>query len=86
MGFMKTELCLSVLETWDGVRMWLMLERRRVEFWVWVDKDCYKLEVSFEDILNIIGCCFGGDTVNAILLKVWLFMDFFSFSCLYVFF
>ena len=38
-GFMYSQVCFSVLETWDGTRMWLMPEKMRVKFWVWVDKD-----------------------------------------------
>ncbi|KAJ9140349.1 hypothetical protein P3X46_031008 [Hevea brasiliensis] len=69
-GFMKEERCLCVLESWDGVRGWLMPERRRVEFWVWVNNDCYKMDVRFEDILDAVGCCLGGGKVNALLLKL----------------
>lgn len=71
-GFMKEERCLCVLESWDGVRGWLMPERRRVEFWVWVNDECYKLDVRFDDVLEAVGCCLGGEKVDAILLKVWL--------------
>lgn len=38
-----------------------MPERRRVEFWVWVEGECYKLEVGFDDVVESVGCCLGGD-------------------------
>ncbi|KDP31126.1 hypothetical protein JCGZ_11502 [Jatropha curcas] len=69
-GFMKQERCLCVLESWEDVRGWLMPERRRVEFWLWVDKDCYKVEIRFEDVKDAVGFCLGGDKVNAVLLKL----------------
>lgn len=66
------------LEAWNRVRTWVMPERRRVEFWVWPGKDsedpekcleCYKLEIAFEDVLEAVGCCLGGQKLNALLLK-----------------
>ncbi|XP_050223876.1 RNA-dependent RNA polymerase 2 [Mercurialis annua] len=70
-GFLKEELCLTVLESWDGVRMWVMPERRRVEFWIWVDQDCFKVDISFDNILETVRCCLEGDTtVNATLFKL----------------
>lgn len=68
---------MSVLESWVGVRAWVMPERKRVEFWVWRGGDCYKMEIAFENIVESVGCCVGGDKVNALRLKVKFF--FFSF-------
>lgn len=61
---------MSVLESWDGVKAWVMPERRRVEFWVWHENQCYKLEVMFEEILETTGYALGGEKLNALLLKV----------------
>lgn len=47
-----------------------MPERSRVEFWVWRAGDCYKMEIAFENIVESVGCCLGGDKVNALILKV----------------
>ena len=69
-GFAVNEETMSVLELWEGVRAWVMPERKRVEFWVWKGGDCYKMEIAFENIVESVGCSLGGDKVNAILLKV----------------
>ncbi|XP_022738324.1 RNA-dependent RNA polymerase 2 [Durio zibethinus] len=69
-GFMVQDDCLRVLERWEGVRGWMMPERRRLEFWVWSNGECYKLEVLFDDILETVGCCFNGSACNALLLRV----------------
>ncbi|KAJ0048622.1 hypothetical protein Pint_15407 [Pistacia integerrima] len=74
-GFMRKEERLCVLESWEGVRGWLMPERRKLEFWVWqrdkqeCEECCYKLEISFEDILETVGCFLDGE-VNGILLQL----------------
>ncbi|KAK1565007.1 hypothetical protein Q3G72_016739 [Acer saccharum] len=75
-GFMRKEDRLCVLESLKGVRGWLMLDRNRVEFWVWQSEEkkedmcCYKVEVLFEDVLEAVGCCDGGGKVNGVLLKL----------------
>lgn len=76
-GFAVERDYLCELERWRRVRVWLMPERRRVEFWVWVEEECYKLEVGFDDVVESVGCCLGGDgggaggtRVNALLLTV----------------
>lgn len=61
------------LESWKDVRTWVMPERRRVEFWVRKEADGvwkYKVEIMFEDILESIAYCLGGEKLNALLLKV----------------
>jgi RNA-dependent RNA polymerase len=78
-GFMAREGCMSVLESWEGVRVWVMPERGRVEFWVWQSGECYKVEVLFQDVLEADRCCLGGTDVNALLLKVWDFLFYFFF-------
>ncbi|GAV63008.1 RdRP domain-containing protein [Cephalotus follicularis] len=69
-GFLAKDNFLYVLESWEGVRAWVMPERRKVEFWVWQNEECYKVEVMFEDVLEAVGCCLAGDTLNALLLKL----------------
>lgn len=59
-----------MLESWEAVRAWVMPERSRVEFWVWRGSDCYKMEIAFDNIVESVGCCLGGDKVNALILKV----------------
>ncbi|CAL9232409.1 unnamed protein product [Arabidopsis halleri] len=60
------------LEKWDGVRCWILEEKRRLEFWVWDNGECYKIEVRFEDIVETLCCCVNGDAseINAFLLKL----------------
>lgn len=65
---------MSVLESWEGVRVWVMPERRKIEFWVLQSEECYKLDVAFEDVLETVGCCLDGKKVNAVLLKVCCFL------------
>ncbi|KAF8005973.1 hypothetical protein BT93_K0299 [Corymbia citriodora subsp. variegata] len=72
-GFLVERDYLCVLECWSRVRVWLMPERRRVEFWVWVggEEECYKLEVGFDDVVESVGCRLsGGERLNALLLTV----------------
>ncbi|WCJ36047.1 RNA-dependent RNA polymerase 2 [Euphorbia peplus] len=70
-GFLKEERLLSVLESWEGVRGWVMPERRMVEFWFSVHKEDYKLQIRFEDVLESVRCCFeGDDQLKALLLKL----------------
>lgn len=59
-----------MLESWEAVRAWVMPERSRVEFWVWQGSDCYKMEIAFDNIVESVGCCLGGDKVNALILKL----------------
>ncbi|KAK9278022.1 hypothetical protein L1049_027579 [Liquidambar formosana] len=70
-GFMAKDDCMSVLESWEGVKVYIMPERKRVEFWVSLGKECYKLDIQFEDVWEAFGCCLGGEKQpNALLLKV----------------
>lgn len=63
---------MSVLETWQGVRGWVMPEKSRVEFMISSSGCCcYKLELKFEDILEVVGCCLGGASqINALLFRL----------------
>ncbi|KAK7330462.1 hypothetical protein VNO77_24656 [Canavalia gladiata] len=70
-GFMASDDRMSVLESWEGVRGWVMPQRRKLDFWVWHNGECYKLEILFEDILESHGYCLGEDAkLNALLLKL----------------
>lgn len=69
-----------MIQSWDVARVWVMPERNRVEFWVWVDgegeeEEWYKIEVSFDDVMESIGFCLGGK-MYALLLKVRKFTTF----------
>lgn len=70
MGFLETEECMCVLEKWEGVKMRLMPERKRIEFWVKFGGECYKLEVGFDDVFEANGCCLEDKKLNAVLLKL----------------
>ncbi|KAF5734182.1 RNA-dependent RNA polymerase 2 isoform X1 [Tripterygium wilfordii] len=69
-GFMTDKNSLCVVETFKRVRVWVMPERRRVEFWVWQGDECYKLDIMFEDILEADGCCLENAQLDALLLKL----------------
>ncbi|KAI3454526.1 hypothetical protein Pfo_011189 [Paulownia fortunei] len=64
--------CMGILESWDGVKLWVMPERKKLEFFVNHEGECYKLEVQFGDVLETRGCCLDGDDkkVDAILLTL----------------
>ncbi|XP_020226684.1 RNA-dependent RNA polymerase 2 [Cajanus cajan] len=70
-GFMLHDHRMSVLDSWEGVTGCVMPQRRKLEFWVFHNADCYRLEIFFEDILESHGYCLGEDAkLNAILLKL----------------
>ncbi|KAL3835176.1 hypothetical protein ACJIZ3_009912 [Penstemon smallii] len=72
-GVMVKSNCMGIVESWDGVKLWVMPERKKLELFVNVAKECYKLEVGFGDLLESRGCCLDGDgnnKVDAILLKL----------------
>ncbi|KAG8378944.1 hypothetical protein BUALT_Bualt07G0037200 [Buddleja alternifolia] len=70
-GVMVRSDCMGILESWDGVKMWIMPERKKVEMFVNHEGECYKLEVNFGDVWETNGCSLdGGDgNVDAILMK-----------------
>ncbi|XP_061338622.1 RNA-dependent RNA polymerase 2 [Gastrolobium bilobum] len=69
-GFMVGDDRMSVLESWEGVRGWVMPQRRKLEFWVSHDSHSYKLEIMFEDILEANGYCSGDSKLNTLILKL----------------
>ncbi|XP_073142058.1 RNA-dependent RNA polymerase 2 [Henckelia pumila] len=71
-GIMSRRDCMGILESWDEVKLWVSPEKRRLEFFLKQNGECYKLEVGFGDVLETQGCCFGGNEQNAdaILLKL----------------
>lgn len=86
-GIMLKADCMGILESWDGVKLWVMPERKKIHFFVNREGESYKLEVQFGDVLESRGCFLGGDNekVDAILLKVWLlYFEWFEF-CFYGF-
>ncbi|XP_052182368.1 RNA-dependent RNA polymerase 2 [Diospyros lotus] len=69
-GFLVEEDCLCVLESWEGVKGWVMPERKSLEFWVAHGGECYRLEVLYDYVLEATGCRLDGDKPNAVLLKL----------------
>ncbi|KAK4568483.1 hypothetical protein RGQ29_004046 [Quercus rubra] len=69
-GFIAREGCMSVLDSWEGVRVWVMPERERVEFWVWQGGECYKLEIMFHDILETFRSHFADGDGDALVFKL----------------
>lgn len=69
-GILVRNDCMSVLERWDGVKAWIMPERKSLEFWLSHGGECYKLEVQFGDVLESCGCCLDDQNPNAVLLKL----------------
>ncbi|CAJ1943907.1 unnamed protein product [Sphenostylis stenocarpa] len=70
-GFMLSDHRMSVLESWEGVAGWVVPQSRNLDFLVWHNDDCYRLEIFFEDILESHGYCLGqAAKLNALLLKL----------------
>ncbi|XAR50155.1 RNA-directed RNA polymerase [Bertholletia excelsa] len=70
LGLLVKEDCMCVMESWDGVRGWVMPERRSIEFWVNHGGQCYRLEMQFDYILEVRACRLNGGKPNAVLLKI----------------
>ncbi|KAK2970903.1 hypothetical protein RJ640_005260 [Escallonia rubra] len=68
-GFLVKGDSMCVVESWEGVKGWVMPERKSVEFLVGFNGGCYKLEVQFGDVLETVGCCLDGEKPNAVLFK-----------------
>ncbi|KVI06345.1 Nucleotide-binding, alpha-beta plait [Cynara cardunculus var. scolymus] len=74
-GFLRTGLllkrdCMSVLESWEDVKAWVLPERKSLEFWVKHFGDCYRLELQFSDVLEAFPCSLHSQETNAVLLKL----------------
>ncbi|KAF5758560.1 putative RNA-directed RNA polymerase [Helianthus annuus] len=74
-GFLRSGLlvdrdCMSVLESWSGVKSWVLPERKSVEFWVSCCGEVYRLELQFSDVLEAFSCCVEAQEPNAVLLKL----------------
>lgn len=61
---------MSVIQSWEGVKGWVMPERNRLDFWVTHHDQCFKLEIPFENILECDGFSSDGSKPNALLLKL----------------
>ncbi|KAL9672087.1 hypothetical protein QQ045_028335 [Rhodiola kirilowii] len=72
LGFMAKEDVMCGLECWEGVRAWVMPERKRIEFWVVVEAECYKVEIPFQHVMEAVMCSLGDGArlQNGILLKI----------------
>ncbi|KAH6798985.1 RNA-dependent RNA polymerase 2 [Perilla frutescens var. frutescens] len=71
-GIMVKADCMGILESWDGVKLWVMPDRKKIDFFVDHEGESYKLEVQYGDVLESVGCFLEGDgkKVDAILLKL----------------
>ncbi|KAL8457723.1 hypothetical protein ACS0TY_035550 [Phlomoides rotata] len=71
-GVMVRSDCMGILESWEGVKVWVMPERRKFDFHVNHERESYKLELQFADVLETKGCCLDEDDnkVGAVLLKL----------------
>ncbi|GAU25806.1 hypothetical protein TSUD_222640 [Trifolium subterraneum] len=47
--------CMSVLETWEGVRSWVMPERNRLEFWVSMVVSVISLRFNLKILWSLLG-------------------------------
>ncbi|GMQ10242.1 hypothetical protein CsSME_00053321 [Camellia sinensis var. sinensis] len=68
-GLMVKHDCMSVLESFDSVKAWVMPERKSLEFWVVHSGECYKLDLQFDYVLETNGCRLDSEKPNAVLLK-----------------
>lgn len=71
-GIMIRDGCMGTLESWDGVKLWVLPDRKKIDFFVNHEGESYKLEVQYGDVLESRGCCLGGggNKPDAILLKL----------------
>ncbi|MCL7041819.1 hypothetical protein MKW94_008878 [Papaver nudicaule] len=69
-GFLVQNDKFNVLESWKNVKVDVLPERHRVEFWVVDNGETYKLVVQLGDVISTAGCCLGAEEPNAILLKL----------------
>ncbi|XP_047955335.1 RNA-dependent RNA polymerase 2-like [Salvia hispanica] len=71
-GIMIRPDCMGTLESWGGMKLWFMPDRKSIHFFVEHELQSYKLEVQFGDVLESGPCCLdkGHKKVNAILLKL----------------
>lgn len=82
-GFPNGPDCMSVLQSWEGVRGWIMPERNRLDFWVTHNDHCFKLEIPFENMLECDGYCSDDSKPNALLLKV-IYLSAYLYGLLHV--
>lgn len=86
-GFTVAPDRMAVLESWEGVRGWVMFERNKLDFWVSYGDLCFRLEIPFENILEADGYCSEDSKPNALLLKVnYLSIFVFMHVCLSLYF
>ncbi|GAB2289531.1 RNA-dependent RNA polymerase 2 [Dionaea muscipula] len=69
-GLMVKEDLMCVIECWEEVKVWVMPERKCIEFLVEYSGECYKLEVQFDDVFEASGFILDGEDNNAVLLKL----------------
>ncbi|RZC69836.1 hypothetical protein C5167_032992 [Papaver somniferum] len=69
-GFLVQNDRFNVLESWKSVKVDVLPEKHRVEFWVVENGETYKLVVQFGDVISSAGYCLGAEEANALLLKL----------------
>lgn len=68
-GVLRDKDEMVVLEKWEGVKCWVLNERKGIEFWV----ESFRLELGFSDVVEAYPCCVGsGHEPNAVLFKVYV--------------
>ncbi|RZC79750.1 hypothetical protein C5167_042325 [Papaver somniferum] len=69
-GFVVQNDRFNVLESWKSVKVDVLPEKHRVEFWVVENGETFKLVVQFGDVISSAGYCLGAEEANALLLKL----------------
>lgn len=75
-GIMTRSDCIGVLESWNGVKLSFMPERKKLQFLLddATHGESYMLELGFGDVIQSIACSLDNhdqcNKVNSILLKV----------------
>ncbi|EPS65825.1 hypothetical protein M569_08951, partial [Genlisea aurea] len=71
-GIMLKGDCMGILESWNGCKLWVLPERKKLLLFLDNEEESYKLEIQYGDICETHLCCSNGDgdEINAILLKL----------------
>nr|GEV30147.1 RNA-dependent RNA polymerase 2 [Tanacetum cinerariifolium] len=69
-GVLRDKDEMLVLEKWEGVKCWVLNERKGIEFWV-EEEEGVKMELGFSDVVEAYPCCVGSaHEPNAVLFKL----------------
>ncbi|KAL8141969.1 hypothetical protein V2J09_015001 [Rumex salicifolius] len=69
-GLMVDEKTMCVIDTWELAKVWVMPERKCLEFWVDHGGECYKLELPFADVSEACGCYLDRIDPSAVVMKL----------------